>query len=298
MLQPVSGAAYSQFYLYVSHAKSGTTSSDASRRNIEAQNLRSNAAGLADFDHLPYAHVIYTGDFNINGGSEATYTTLVAASPSPGQAVDTAIPSNIWSDGQSIVKWESEKATALDYRDDLQLVTAPVGTGNGTNLTMPGLQMVPGSLEVFGNNGSVSYGGKVTSSATALSDLSNRTTILQDLTTATDHLPVVADYTIVPPGDFNRDGQVTAADLSFMMSALSNTSTYESSTGLNDQQLLEIGDVNGDHVFNNADLQALVNYLKTGQATASAVPEPASWLLLGLAMPAFGWMYTRRRSRA
>ncbi len=93
MLQPVGGAAYSQFYLYVSHAKSGTTSSDASRRNIEAQNLRNNAAGLTDFDHLPYGHVIYTGDFNINGGSEATYTTLVAASPSPGQAVDTAIPS-------------------------------------------------------------------------------------------------------------------------------------------------------------------------------------------------------------
>ena len=34
----------------------------------------------------------------------------------------------------------------------------------------------------------------VSQSATALSDLSNRTAILGDLTTASDHLPIVADY--------------------------------------------------------------------------------------------------------
>ncbi len=92
------------------------------------------------------------------------YQNLVAASPTPSQAIDTAIPSNVWSDGQSIMKWESEKATKVQYRDDLQLVTAPVGTGSGPNLTMPGLQMVPGSLEVFGNNGSATYLSSVTSS--------------------------------------------------------------------------------------------------------------------------------------
>jgi hypothetical protein len=296
LLQPVGGSASSQFYLYVSHTKSGTDTDSISRRGIEATTIRNNAATLIDSYNLPYAHVIYTGDWNLGSSTESGYQNMIAASPAPGQAIDTAIPSNVWSDGSSILKWESEKATKLQFRDDLQLVTASVGTGNGVNLTMPGLQMVPGSLEVFGNNGSVAYEGNVTlRTNTALSDLSNQTTILQDLTTATDHLPVVADYTIVAPGDFNRDGQVSAADLSSMMSALTDTSDYESSTGLNDQQLLEIGDVNGDHVFNISDLQALVNYLQSGTASTSAVPEPASLLLLALTMPVFGWKLARRR---
>ena len=142
----------------------------------------------------------------------------------------------------------SEKATALDYRDDLQLVTSPVATEAGnTNLTMPGLQLLTTPLP-FGNNGSANYGASVTTSNSSdLSDLSNRSTILSDLTTATDHLPVVADYTIVPSGDFNRDGKVDSADIPLMMSVLTNLSAYETSTGLNFNQVLEIGDVNGDH---------------------------------------------------
>jgi hypothetical protein len=180
----------------------------------------------------------------------------------------------------------------MNYRDDLQLVTAPVGTGAGSNLTMPGLQMVPGSLEVFGNNGSVSRGGSVSSSSnTALSDLSNRTTILTDLTTATDHLPVVADYTIVPPGDFNRDGFVNSVDIGAMMSDLMNIPAYESATGLNGQQLLEIADVNGDGVMNNADVQALIdvvaNETVAGGGSLAAVPEPASLSLF----LAGGWIF-------
>jgi Dockerin type I domain len=160
---------------------------------------------------------------------------------------------------------------------------------------------------VFGNNGSVNYGGNVTSgSNTALSDLSNRTTILSDLTTATDHLPVVADYTIVPPGDFNRDGSVNAADIGAMMSALMNIPSYESSTGLNAQQLLEIGDVNGDGVMNNADIQALIDLVANNtvvgggsisNGSLAAVPEPASLsLFLG-----GGWVFLliqRRRYHA
>jgi hypothetical protein len=179
----------------------------------------------------------------------------------------------------------------MNYRDDLQLVTAPVGTGAGPNLTMPGLQMVPGSLEVFGNNGSVNRGGSVTSSSTALSDLSDRTIILTDLTTATDHLPVVADYTIVPPGDFNRDGFVNSADIGAMTSDLMNIPDYESATGLNAQQLLEIGDVNGDGVMNSADVQALIdvvaNKTVAGGGSLAAVPEPASLSLF----LAGGWIF-------
>jgi hypothetical protein len=268
-LQPVGGAAYSQFYLYVSHAKSGTDSGSANRRNIEAGELRTDAAGLTDSYGFQYAHAIYTGDFNIDGSSEQTYQTMIAASPNP---------SDSWTDGSGDLPLISEKATALDYRDDLQLITKP-------DQTMPGLQLISGTITPFGNNGSVAYGKTVTTSSnTALSDLSNRTTILSDLTTATDHLPVVADYTIVPPGDFNRDGHVNAADIPAMMNALANIPAYESATGLNAQQLEEIGDVNGDGVFNNADVQALINLLQAGGGSTNPVPEPSTFLLAVLVL--------------
>ena len=88
-LQPVQSGAAADFYLYVSHAKSGTTSSDANRRNIEAQDIRADAATLG-----PNAHIIYSGDYNITSSGEAAYHTMIAAGA--GQAVDTVNPANNW----------------------------------------------------------------------------------------------------------------------------------------------------------------------------------------------------------
>jgi hypothetical protein len=66
-----------------------------------------------------------------------------------------------------------------------------------------GLALVPGTYHVFGNNGTTSYKGSVNSgSNTALnSDLApgapiSASQLYLDLTSASDHLPVVADYTI------------------------------------------------------------------------------------------------------
>ncbi|HZZ28864.1 MAG TPA: dockerin type I domain-containing protein [Pirellulales bacterium] len=286
-LKPIGGAAYTQFYIYVSHAKSGTTASDATRRKVEAQDVRANAATLGT-----NAHIIYTGDWNINDSTEQTYQTLVASSPSPGQAIDTANPTNDWTDSSSAPQFwplHSESATSIKFRDDLQLVTNPT-------ITLPGTQLISNTLTPFGNNGSVNYGGNVSSgSNTALSDLPNRTTILGDLTTDTDHLPVMADYTIVPPGDLNRDQQVNAADLPAMLSALVNMPTFEVAKNLTASQLTLIGDVNGDGKFNNADVQALINFLLAGQGTESVVPEPTSILLFALALPALAWLLYRKQ---
>ncbi len=41
-----------------------------------------------------------------------------------------------------------------------------------------------------------------------------------------------------------------------------------------------MGDLNGDGVVNNADLQALLNLLKSGGGSSDAVPEPAALVLL------------------
>ncbi|HZZ26912.1 MAG TPA: family 43 glycosylhydrolase [Pirellulales bacterium] len=84
------------------------------------------------------------------------------------------------------------------------------------------------------------------------------------------------------PGDFNRDGHVDAADILPMEQALTNLSAYKTTykPNLTDAQVLLIGDLDGDHKFSNADLQALLNLLQSGGGSANPVPEPSSWILL------------------
>jgi len=60
------------------------------------------------------------------------------------------------------------------------------------------------------------------------------------------------------PGDFNRDGHVDASDIQTMEAALVDLNGYQTSKSLTDEQLLALGDVNGDGVVNNADLQSLL----------------------------------------
>jgi hypothetical protein len=106
------------------------------------------------------------------------------------------------------------------------------------------------------------------------------------------------------PGDFNLDGHVDARDIQSMESALTNLNGYQHGGNsldvtLNNTDLLGIGDLNGDGQITNADLQFLLNSLKSGGGSF-AVPEPSSWLLAISAAAAGCWLRRRdgQRSRA
>ncbi len=172
------------FYVYVSHMKSGTGSTNATYRGEEATII------LNDEKTLPAnSSVIYMGDLNSNP-PEAEFTDFTAAGP--GQANDPlGFPSG--------VQYYSDSSTSLNYRDDYELPTMNILGGTGA------INYISGTLHNFGNNGTTPSGGSVNSgSDTALnSDLVtdggtfiSATTLYADLTTASDHLPVVADYSL------------------------------------------------------------------------------------------------------
>jgi hypothetical protein len=199
-------------------------------------------------------------------------------------------------------------------RLDIQLVNSPM-------LNQPGMQLAsdnsdsyearnfpssqyPYAFEVFGNNGSTPRGGVATSpSNNSLQDLANASAVLGDIqqfgsgstSTGSDHYPMVGDYTLMFPGDFNRNGHVDASDVADMEKALTNLPAYQTAEDLSAAQLLAMGDLNGDGVVNNADLQALLNLLKSGGGSAGAVPEPTSWILLFIGI--FSWSITQRLQR-
>ena len=108
------------------------------------------------------AHVIYTGDFNINGSSESSYQTLISSSLNGGvgKAFDPANPAGDWTDSSAFIGLISETATRLQFRDDMQLMTAP--TLNDAS----GLMLIAGSEMVFANNGSVPLNSAINSGRT------------------------------------------------------------------------------------------------------------------------------------
>jgi hypothetical protein len=228
LMRPIGFATNSDFYMYVSHYKASSGSTNETRRNVEATAIRQDADALG-----PTAHVIYSGDFNLTGGSsEAAWTTLTSSGN--GQAHDPTGPAGWTNSSDSLKYLYSESSTSLSARFDFELVSSAM-------LNQPGVQLAPDasdpftgnypsskypySYEVFGNNGTTPLNGLTNNSPsnTSLSDLANAGTILNDLMqpysgnnlqfVGSDHLPIVADYLVtLIPGDLNNNGVVDAAD--------------------------------------------------------------------------------------
>ena len=215
------------FYVYVSHMKSGTTSADAKARGQEATIIRNDEATLP-----ANSSVVYMGDLNSNP-PEAEFTNFTAAGQ--GQAFDQTSFS-------TSVQYYSDATTDLRYRDDYQLITQNVLNDTGN------INYVAGSYHSFGNNGTTASGGSINSSTnTSLnSDLVqdggtfiSASTLYADLTTGSDHLPVVSDYTIASAagspviGSFAVSPTSVTVGASATLTASNVTDTGSTITGVN-----------------------------------------------------------------
>jgi endonuclease/exonuclease/phosphatase family metal-dependent hydrolase len=184
-LQLVGYDSAAEFYVYSNHYKASTGSSDQARRNLEATALRSNLDGLGEG-----THAILAGDYNIRSSSEASYQTLLAAGP--GQAFDPIDQPGSWHDNASFKSIHTQAPSdnpgsglvggGVDDRFDFQLVT-------GELLDSEGLSYIPGSYRVLGNNGTHQCCSHSITTGTGAAP-----NVLAALTTASDHLPVIADY--------------------------------------------------------------------------------------------------------
>ena len=79
-----------------------------------------------------------------------------------------------------------------------------------------------------------------------------------------------------------------------------NVPRYETQYRVSDSDLLAIGDFDNSGSFTNADMQGLLYLLSHGgivlgsPSPAAPVPEPATFILLAIALPISGFALRRR----
>lgn len=173
-------------YVYSNHYKASTGATNEARRLVEAEAVRNNADALGQG-----TNIIYTGDLNMRSSSEQAYQELL--SEGNGQAFDPVNAAGTWHDNATFKPWHTQAPSTIppgsligggvDDRFDFQLVTDEL-------LDNQGYSYIPGSYRVFGNNGTHSLNGDISSGSGA------SPAILNTLEAVSDHLPVVADYQV------------------------------------------------------------------------------------------------------
>jgi autotransporter-associated beta strand protein len=101
-------------------------------------------------------------------------------------------------------------------------------------------------------------------------------------------LPDLTPPAILTLGDVNQDMHVDIADVSAQMTMLSDVANYQTLHNFTQGDVASVADLNTDNLVTNTDVQALIVLLANGGGSApgggslTAVPEPASFVLLGL----------------
>jgi hypothetical protein len=208
------------FYVYDSHYKAGDSTTtdggiqDQTLRNDEAQIIRSDEA-----NHLSStASVLYVGDYNMRDSSDPAYETMTGTlapnGGNQGQAFDPMNPtlsySQNWYENEGFASLLTEADDDLYARFDAQLMT-----GNVYHDSPGALDYISGSYHPFGNNGGEEEGSNINAGTnTSVNDTQGNGTqgfvdtgtltvsqILsaESVSLGSDHLPVVADYSIAIP---------------------------------------------------------------------------------------------------
>ena len=194
------------FHVYNSHMKAGTTATDNDRRGIEAGIITASANALPA--NTP---IVFLGDYNpTNNTADKGYQGVVGGT-SANRGIDPLNPTNATQNWDSAAfksfttfspvttaQFTGQSTAGMQYRDDVILNSPGILSGNG-------ITYVANSHTILGNTGTHTYGGTLASgSAAALAALlpgytqSQATDVINNLSQASDHLPVIVDYRIAP----------------------------------------------------------------------------------------------------
>ncbi|MEM6776418.1 MAG: endonuclease/exonuclease/phosphatase family protein [Planctomycetota bacterium] len=165
------------FYAYTIHLRSGGSSEARTQRELEANFLRADAESLGAGEN-----VLFVGDFNMAGSSEAAYAAITA--PGEAQTLDVANAPGQWSDNPAFIDLHTHNSLSVGSRLDLQFASEELRDGSG-------LDFVADSFRVFGNNGTHTLNAPLSTGTGQTS------AVLSALEAASDHLPIIADYEII-----------------------------------------------------------------------------------------------------
>jgi thermolabile hemolysin len=243
----------------------GQTNVSVPVNNLSTQLGRLVSAGARKFFVLNLPPLGYTPRYNGNPTTLAQYNTLSADFNSS----LSAMLDNLEASNSALTIRRADVASLF-----AQAIANPAAFGltNVTNPAAPGL-----------SPGASSYN---TSQIVAHPEQYLFWDDLHPTTTVHTELAQYALVQLMLPGDVNRDGHVDVGDVAAVMGSLVDLNGYKTSHGLTNQQTLDVADVNGDKKVNDADLERLICLLAngggtgSGTATLTAVPEPASIVLL------------------
>jgi len=177
------------FYIFSCHLKASTGSSNESQRLAGATAIRASA------DALPAGtHIIYTGDWNVYSNLESAYLKFLSVGS--GQSFDP-LGTGSWAGAGNAIKHTQAPcrngcsplvAGGLDDRFDHQHVTAAFNDGEG-------LALIAGTYRSLGNDGN-HYDTDINAGNNTYYplDIPRSNALATNLKTASDHVPVVADY--------------------------------------------------------------------------------------------------------
>ena len=178
------------FYIYSCHLKASTGSSNESQRLSGATALRSNADALG-----PGLHIIYAGDWNVYNNGEPAYLKFLSVGN--GQSFDP-LGTGSWAGAGNAIKHTqapcrngcSLVSGGMDDRFDHVHGTAAFNDGEG-------LSLIPGTYRALGNDG-LHYDTDIHAGNNSYhpADIPRSNTLADHLWSASDHVPVVAEYQV------------------------------------------------------------------------------------------------------
>ena len=223
--------AKSRVYVYGTHLKASTGSSNEALRTTGMQALRANADALGA--GVP---VIFTGDMNFYNNSEGGYQAMIAAGTA--QAIDPYGTGN-WTGSSNAIKHTQAPAVSptgglvgggLNDRFDFIVPSAAAADGKG-------IAMISSTMRAVGNDGA-HYNTDIGAGNNTYfpGELTRSNALADDLMIASDHIPQILEFTV--PAKMSAQFAATLPTKAIRGIAcpltvnIQNAATYANSTGV------------------------------------------------------------------